>query len=122
MDDKMMDIDELVGTSKPMPTLQHLCKDWAAQAKSASQALSSAAPASKNDFLQVCADALIADSASILTANARDLEAAPQFGLNSAQVDRLRLTDAGIRAMAVAVRQIADLPEPIGRVIDSTIR
>ena len=45
-----------------------------------------------------------------------------QFGLSAAQIDRLRLTPAVIESMAVALEEVAALAEPIGEVIDSSIR
>ena len=54
--------------------------------------------------------------------NARDVAAAEASDLNAAQVDRLRLTPARIRAAASGLREIAALPDPIGRVLDSSVR
>ncbi len=63
------------------------------------------------------ADAMEAAEAKILAANARDVAAAPGFGLNAAAVDRLRLTSDRIRAVADGVREVAGLPDPAGGVI-----
>jgi glutamate-5-semialdehyde dehydrogenase len=58
----------------------------------------------------------------LAAANAQDLAAAPGFGLSPAQTDRLRLTPAVIESMAVGLEEVAALPEPIGEVIESSIR
>ena len=55
-------------------------------------------------------------------ANALDLAAAPSFRLSPAQVDRLRLSPSTIESMAVGLEEVAALPEPIGEVIESSIR
>jgi glutamate-5-semialdehyde dehydrogenase len=58
----------------------------------------------------------------ILHANSQDLDLAPQFGLSSAQIDRLRLTPEGLHVAAAGLGEIAALPDPVGRVLDSSIR
>ena len=63
------------------------------------------------------ADAIESAGAGIIAANAKDLEAAPGYGLNVAAIDRLRLTADRIRAMAKGVREVALLPDPVGEVI-----
>jgi glutamate-5-semialdehyde dehydrogenase len=59
---------------------------------------------------------------TLLQANAQDIEAAPRFGLTSAQIDRLRLTPERLQAAAEGLRQVAALPDPVGRVLDSSVR
>ena len=61
-------------------------------------------------------------SEELLAANVCDLEAAPGFGLTEAQSDRLRLTPERIESIAEGMRQVAKLPEPIGEIIETTIR
>ena len=58
----------------------------------------------------------------IAEANARDLAAAPDYGLTDAQIDRLRLTPKRIEEIAAGLEQIAELPDPIGEVIRTTVR
>ena len=58
----------------------------------------------------------------MLAANALDLEAAPGFGLNDAQADRLRLSSERIDGIAQGMEQVADFPEPIGEVMETTAR
>ena len=54
----------------------------------------------------------------VLEANARDLEAAREGDYSSAFLDKLRLDEARIAAMAAGVRKIVSLPDPVGEVID----
>ena len=69
----------------------------------------------KNAMLCAVADALVAEADGILRANARDLDAF--CGTDSVR-DRLTLTEARISAMAEGVRQVADLADPVGEVIE----
>ncbi len=71
----------------------------------------------KNQALYAMADALIAHTDAILVANAEDVEAARQ-SLSAVMVDRLLLTEARIASMADGIRQVAALPDPVGRVIE----
>ncbi len=76
----------------------------------------------KNEWLRRAAALLRSERETLARANALDLAEAPKFGLTPAQVDRLRLTPAVIESMAVGLDEIAALPEPIGEVIESSIR
>lgn len=87
------------------------------RARAAARALALCPADARNAALQAMADALEAGEDEILSANARDLEAAPGFGLNAAAVDRLRLTPERVAAMARGVREVADLPDPLSGVI-----
>lgn len=94
----------------------------ATQAVSASRALRNVRGDQKNAFLDRCADLLRAESGFLKTRNQLDIEQAPEYGLSPAATDRLRLTDERIEKMAVGLTEIKMLPEPVGRVIDSTVR
>jgi glutamate-5-semialdehyde dehydrogenase len=83
--------------------------------------LATACTERKNRWLLDAADALEKRAAQILDANAQDV-AAGQAILSAANIDRLRLTDDRIRAAAAGLRAIADLPDPVGRVLDSKVR
>jgi glutamate-5-semialdehyde dehydrogenase len=98
------------------------CEDQARRARSAARTLATALGQRKNDWLVQAAAALEARSAEILDANARDVAAAPTLELTPAQVDRLRLTPERIRAAAAGMREVAALPDPVGRVLDSNVR
>ena len=75
----------------------------------------------KNDGLFAMADALLAAQAAILEANAQDLEAA-KGTVSDVMLDRLSLSPARIDAMAEGIRQVAALPDPVGRVLEETLR
>lgn len=75
----------------------------------------------KNEALLAMADALEAEPAAILAANAQDLEAA-QGHIGDVMLDRLRLTPARVAAMAQGIRDVAKLPDPVGRLLEETVR
>jgi glutamate-5-semialdehyde dehydrogenase len=79
------------------------------------------APA-KARALHAAAAALRQAEAAILAANARDMAAGAANGLSNALLDRLRLDSARLGAIADAVDQVAELPDPVGAVIDSSAR
>ena len=88
----------------------------ARQAKEASRALARLTTAEKNSCLLAMADALEKEADAIKKANAIDMEGAT--GLSAAMLDRLKLDDKGIAAMAKGLREVARLPDPIGRILD----
>ena len=92
------------------------------QAKAASRELSRLATGDKNACLLAMADALEQDAAAIKEANARDMEVGANMGLSSAMLDRLKLDDKRITAMAKGLREVAALPDPVGRVLDERVR
>jgi glutamate-5-semialdehyde dehydrogenase len=70
----------------------------------------------KNALLRAMAEALEADEATILRANGQDLEAATAKGIGGAMFDRLKLDAKGLTAIADALREVAELPDPVGQV------
>ena len=90
-------------------------------AKAAAPTLASATTQQKNQALLHMAAQLEAHKAAILQANATDLEKA-QNTISPVMQDRLRLNDARISAMAEGIRQVAALPDPVGRVRQETVR
>jgi glutamate-5-semialdehyde dehydrogenase len=68
------------------------------------------------------ADRLEGAAAELKQANARDLEAGTTLGLSGAMMDRLRLDDRRIAAMAQGLREVAALPNPVGRILDERVR
>ncbi len=92
------------------------------KARAAARALALCSRGQKDAALMAMADAIEAAEAEIMAANAKDLEAAPGYGLNAAAVDRLRLDATRIRAMAQGVREVADLPDPCGEIIRAWTR
>ena len=91
-------------------------KTLALQCRDAATAIASLPTEAKNALLRAMADALLADEAVILAANARDIEAAAAKGIGSAMLDRLRLDTARLQGIAAAVREVAELPDPVGQV------
>jgi glutamate-5-semialdehyde dehydrogenase len=87
-------------------------------AKRASRALAQIDTAVKDAALEAIAAALESRTDEILAANARDMELAREADIGEALLDRLRLDDARVGAIARAVRQIAALADPVGEVID----
>ena len=98
------------------------CEELGRRAREASRRLATATGKRKNAWLLAAAKQLQGSPDPILKANAADIEAAPGFGLSDAQIDRLRLTEERLRAAAAGLREIAALPDPIGRVLDSNVR
>ncbi|GAA2841642.1 glutamate-5-semialdehyde dehydrogenase [Nonomuraea rubra] len=89
-------------------------------ARAAREAAAELAPlprAPKDRALRTIADALVAHAAEIVAANGEDVERARAQGTSEAMIDRLRLDEARIGAIAEAVRQVADLPDPVGEVV-----
>ena len=105
-----------VGDEDVAAYIQQLASD----AKQASRLMASASTAQKNDALRAIAAQLRNDRQAILDANATDISNAA--GLEAALVDRLRLNDARIDAMADGVADIAELPDPIGAITDLDYR
>ncbi|OED45865.1 glutamate-5-semialdehyde dehydrogenase [Endozoicomonas sp. (ex Bugula neritina AB1)] len=87
-------------------------------ARQASRFMTSADTQAKNQVLLNIADALEAEKPRLKEENQKDLEAGRQRGLDSAMLDRLALTDAGISTMIDGLRQVAALPDLIGTIDD----
>ncbi len=96
-------------------------KEMLTAAKAAKLQISQLTSAQKNAALEAMAAALIAQSADILAANALDMEAA-QGTISPVMLDRLRLTQDRIVAMANGIREVAGLPDPVGKLLDEYIR
>jgi glutamate-5-semialdehyde dehydrogenase len=94
----------------------------ARQAKEASRQLARLTTAEKNDCLLAMAEALETEGKAIQQANVTDMEAAAKAGLSNAMLDRLRLDDKRIAGMAGGLREVAALPDPLGRVLDDRTR
>ncbi|MGM9570393.1 MAG: glutamate-5-semialdehyde dehydrogenase [Phascolarctobacterium sp.] len=95
-----------------------LVKTKAAAAKKAASKLAVTSTAVKNKALLAMAQALLDKQEEILTANAVDMENAAVKGMKSSMLDRLKLTAARIEGMADGLRQVANLPDPVGNVLD----
>ncbi len=102
--------------------LASYCEDVAERAQVAASALVSVTAETKVAWLRAAAALLRGNHQRLTAANELDLAEAPNYGLTEAQVDRLRLTPDRIEAIAVALEEVADLPEPIGQIIETTTR
>jgi glutamate-5-semialdehyde dehydrogenase len=94
-----------------------LLSGMGAQAREASRVLALAPRAAKDAALRAAAGAIRRGGTDILTANAEDVAAARVAGRAEAFIDRLALTPARIEAMAAGLAGVADLPDPVGRVL-----
>jgi glutamate-5-semialdehyde dehydrogenase len=98
------------------------CHDLAERARHAARLLATVPGERKNRWLRAAADALQTRSPEILDANRRDLAASTANALSAAQQDRLRLTSERIAAAAAGLREIAVLPDPVGRILEGSVR
>ena len=96
-------------------------KELLEQAKAAKSRVAALGTEEKNRGLLAMADSLEAHAGEILKANAEDLTQA-QGKISDVMLDRLRLTEDRIRAMAQGIRQVAALPDPVGLLLDSHTR
>jgi glutamate-5-semialdehyde dehydrogenase len=108
----------VVGSSTDLVPLSELGR----RAKAASRVLATASTAAKNDALLGAADLLVTRADHVLAGNRRDVANAEQSGVASTVIDRLRLSEARIDAMADGLRQVAGLPDPVGEVLDGWVR
>ena len=92
------------------------------QARTASRTMAQADTNAKNRALEAIAQALIASSAALIAANAKDVSAARASGLDAASLDRLTLNEKTIGSMAEGLRQISQLPDLIGEITGMTFR
>jgi glutamate-5-semialdehyde dehydrogenase len=89
----------------------------ARRARAAANELALATRGTKDDTLRAMADALVAATPEVLAANAEDVAAAEVAGTPSAIIDRLRLDEGRVAAMADGLRDVAALPDPVGEVV-----
>jgi len=94
----------------------------AKQAKAASRELAKLTTAEKNACLLAMATALELNADAIKAANALDMEFGAKHGLSSAMLDRLKLDDKRIAGMAKGLREVAALPDPVGKILDERTR
>ena len=105
-----------------MSDLLQRVTEIARTAKKASRTLALAPSAVRDAALSAAAQALRADEAAILEANAKDLATAKAKGLTEAMTDRLRLDHARLEDIAVACEAVAKLPDPVGEVTEDWTR
>src|SRR5690348_1652553 len=92
------------------------------RAKTAGRVLAQASSAQKDAALLTAADLLVERTPEVQAANDADLAAAAEGGMASGPLDRLRLTDTRVQAMANGLRMVAGLPDPVGEVLDGWAR
>lgn len=112
-------IQAVASTASPSP--QDVIAACCAAARQAAKQLRSLPDATKADALRAAAAALREDAAIILAANARDMAAGEARGLSGAMLDRLKLDEARLAAIADSVEAVAALPDPVGQEIDRRI-
>lgn len=100
-------------TDAPADTAQ----DRLARAKDASRAVAQLTSGRKADALEAIAEGIERESARIIAANSEDIERGRRDGIGDALIDRLRLDEKRVAALASAVRDVALLPDPIGQVV-----
>ena len=87
------------------------------KAKNVSRKLAKMRSSEKNRALHIVADAIVQSSNSILAANMMDVENGINNGMSKAMLDRLTLTPERIEGLAEGVRQVAALPDPVGKIL-----
>jgi len=97
--------------------LESVMRNLGIAARQAAVVLAKAPPQQKNDALATASAALLESKAAILEANEKDMQAAVDKGLPDAMLDRLKLDDQRISAMARSLDEIKELVDPIGQVI-----
>ena len=97
-------------------------EDLGRRARAASRVLATAPTGRKDAALLAAADLLLARADRIRAANEADLDAARAEGMGEGPLDRLRLTDARIAGMAEGLRAVAGLADPVGEVLDGSVR
>ncbi|PAW66409.1 MAG: glutamate-5-semialdehyde dehydrogenase [Verrucomicrobiia bacterium Tous-C5FEB] len=89
------------------------------QARAAAYRLAQLSSDEKNAILRAMASSIRANAAALMQANDKDLAAGVEKGLSAAMLDRLRLDEARIEAMAAGIDQVSTLPDPVGQVMDA---
>ena len=97
-------------------------QDVGSRARRSAKSLAVATTADKNRVLRAIAESLVSKTAGLREANAEDRSNARNNGLSEALLDRLELTPARIEAMALGLRQVAELNDPVGEITDMTYR
>ena len=102
----------------PEQAVRDLCQ----QARKAAQLLATLPTPRLDEMLDEIAEHLEKDAPEIFAANAKDIAAAEEAGLNKALVDRLRITEKSLVTMVKGVRQVRALPQPLGQKITGWTR
>ncbi len=105
-----------------MSTIQETIHLMGRQARAAAYQLAQLSSEEKNTILRAMAAAIREATPELLEANAKDLAAGKEKGLSSAMLDRLKLDESRIEAMAAGIDQVATLPDPVGQVMEKWTR
>jgi glutamate-5-semialdehyde dehydrogenase len=105
-----------------LSTIDREVSEACGRARATLPALARKTRAEKDAALHAMAEAIVAARPAILEANRADHDAARVNGTSDAMLDRLRLDDARIEAMARAVREVASLGDPVGQIVETTVR
>ena len=100
------------------PALEQL----AGRVQAAARVVARSTSSTRDDALRLAADLLDEEWPALVEANRGDLERAEAAGMVEAARDRLRLTEARVRAMAGGLRKVAALPDPVGEVAEGWVR
>jgi glutamate-5-semialdehyde dehydrogenase len=102
-----------------MSAIQESIQQMGRQARAAAYRLAQLSSDEKNAILRAMALSIHNNAAALMQANDKDLAAGVEKGLSAAMLDRLRLDEARIEAMAAGIDQVATLPDPVGQVMDA---
>jgi glutamate-5-semialdehyde dehydrogenase len=102
-----------------MSAIQESILQMGRQARAAAYRLAQLSSDEKNGILRAMASSIRNNAATLMQANDKDLAAGVEKGLSAAMLDRLRLDEARIEAMATGIDQVATLPDPVGQVMDA---
>ena len=97
-------------------TIQEQMVQLAQEAQQATRIMANLSATAKNDMLRRMADALESATPALVEANEKDLERAREKGLSAAMIDRLVINEDRVKGMADGLREVADLPDPVGEV------
>jgi len=102
--------------------IQQYMAELGRNARAAARQVAAATTGVKNAALLAIADALLADRAELIAANALDMQKGRESGLDAALLERLELDDQRIDGMVEGLRQVAALPDPCGAITDMNYR
>ena len=102
-----------------MQTIEETIHEMGQQARAAAYQLNQLSADQKNAILRTMAAEIRKATPLLIEANAKDIEVGVQKGLSAAMLDRLRLDESRIEAMASGIEQVAALPDPVGQVMDA---
>lgn len=109
-------------TTSTQPPVAEVIDEMALEARAAGLQMARSSASERTAALHAIADAIEAESSVIVSANAIDLYNADQNGITGAMRNRLELDASGVAKLAVAVREVADQPDPLGGLEDEVVR